>query len=56
MNNEISPRQDTATHPVTEMTPPSPRRLQRWATAMLARLRRAEKKCVERFRVPPNGA
>ncbi|MGE8564831.1 MAG: hypothetical protein ACN6PV_00085 [Achromobacter sp.] len=57
MNNEISPRQDSPTNPATDMTPCRPRSgFKKWAAAMLSLVKRAEKKIVENFRVPPNGA
>lgn len=57
MNNEISDRQDATNQPVDDMASRAPRtRFKKWVVAMLSLLQRGEKKIVENFRVPPNGA
>jgi len=59
MHNHTPPPSHSALAEQAAMDLPPDRpggRLRRWATAVRARLARAEKRIIERFRVPPNGA
>ncbi|CAB3740295.1 hypothetical protein LMG3458_05708 [Achromobacter deleyi] len=59
MHNDTPPSPQRAPAEQTAMNLPPDRpggRLRRWVTAVRARLARAEKRIIERFRVPPNGA
>lgn len=52
-----SPQRAPAEQTATDLPPDRPAgRLRRWAIAVRTRLARAEKRIIERFRVPPNGA
>jgi|GEM_PF-4343592 len=59
MHNDspLSPRRAPAEQTAMDLPPDRPGgRLRRWAIAVRTRLARAEKRIIERFRVPPNGA
>ncbi|WP_025138824.1 hypothetical protein [Achromobacter sp. DH1f] len=59
MHNHTPPSPPRAPAEQTAMDLPPDRpggRLRRWMTAAHATLARAEKRIIERFRVPPNGA
>ncbi|RBL79993.1 hypothetical protein DDE05_54265 [Streptomyces cavourensis] len=59
MHNDtpLSPQRAPAEQTATDLPPDRPAgRLRRWASAARARLARAEKRIIERFRVPPSGA